>query len=98
MKIYWKSGDAAALAAGLASSSCDGQVEVEIKPDYPATPAYWQCRCREENIHPAFIDYCGGCGDCRLEEPDARLAEVMLSVKRPECISCMDAMPAERVA
>lgn len=98
MKIYWESGDAAALAAGLACSSCGGQVEVEIEPDYPVTPAYWQCQCREENIHPAFIAYCGGCGSCRLQEPDARLAEVMLVVERPECLTCVDPTSIEKVA
>lgn len=48
----------------------------DVTDDCMTTPAFWDCECEENYIHPRNISRCGRCGAKRDDQPDARLDEV----------------------
>jgi len=40
------------------------------------TPAFWDCACQENYIHPRNESWCSRCGAKQEDRPDARLNEV----------------------
>lgn len=47
----------------------------DVTDDCMTTPAFWDCECEENYIHPRNESWCSRCGAKRDDQPDARLNE-----------------------
>ena len=50
---------------------------IEVSGEIIKTPLFWDCKCEEEYIHPAYESICYRCHFQREESPDSRVHEVV---------------------
>jgi hypothetical protein len=50
---------------------------IEVSGEIIKTPLFWDCKCEEDYIHPAYDEFCYRCHFRRDESPDSRAPEVV---------------------
>lgn len=63
--------------------------------DCETNPNYWDCECKENNIHPKYEAYCPYCGCHSEDQPDSRKTEVQAAGLPPHtnfCNRCGDSV------
>ena len=53
-------------------------VSMAGSPQFGTTEHFWDCECESGYIHPKTLKQCPKCQACHSDQPDSRVAEVIL--------------------